>query len=115
MELKTTGLVICYCKDVNIFFYCVCFGKLHLGLVLLDACNHFVFYNNRWFVLVDSAFYTFLGASYSIEHLNENERDELKLFLIDNSDIFSQNDWDIGLTNVTGHVIDTGNVVRLIM
>ena len=49
----------------------------------------------------------------SIEHLNEIERAKLKQFLIEYSDIFSKDDWDIGLTSLGEHHIETGDAKPL--
>ena len=45
----------------------------------------------------------------SIELLNESERLSIKKFLFENADVYSQNEFDLGRTNVLEHELPTGN------
>ena len=49
----------------------------------------------------------------SAKKLDEKEKMELKQLLVEYEDVFSKNDWDLGLTHLTEHSIDTGDAAPI--
>ncbi len=49
------------------------------------------------------------GIDPNVEHLPEAEASQLRSLLSEHSDVFAQDDGDLGRTSVVTHVVNTGD------